>query len=273
MGVLNKIFQILITTSIIFIASILLWPSNGEDSEIKLKSGVAAIDSPGLDDLNKKAKESEEILDESKNPQEEEYTDIVKKYPERLVIEVPFTPQAPLGEWEKDFFQDGCEEASMLMAMRWVRGITLTGEEAREEIVAIANFEEERYGNYLDTSAQDTLKVMSEYYNYHNLEIREIKSVKDIQLVIAQGKIAMVPTDGVKLGNPYFTPPGPENHMVVVVGYDSEENEIIVNDPGTKRGEKYHYDEDIFIAAARDYPTGFHEPNMAINKLMIVVGR
>ncbi len=42
--------------------------------------------------------------------------------PLQLVTQsVPFTVQAPLGDWTDARQQDGCEEASVLMAMAWVR--------------------------------------------------------------------------------------------------------------------------------------------------------
>ncbi|MBI5913267.1 hypothetical protein HY839_02375 [Candidatus Azambacteria bacterium] len=88
--------------------------------------------------------------------------------PLRVLLDVPFTVQAPFGGWA-DARQDyGCEEASILMAMRWVRGETLTPAQAEQEIIAISEFEKERYGDFHDTSAQDTLKVVKAYFGYEN---------------------------------------------------------------------------------------------------------
>ena len=35
---------------------------------------------------------------------------------------VPFTSQAPSGQWDNPVYQDGCEEAAALMAVYWAEG-------------------------------------------------------------------------------------------------------------------------------------------------------
>src|SRR3989338_9613961 len=76
--------------------------------------------------------------------------------PEKVFIEnVPFTTQAPFADWEDDRQQDGCEEASVLMAIRWIRGQGITKQEALDEILAMSAYELEKYGSYHDTSAED----------------------------------------------------------------------------------------------------------------------
>ena len=79
--------------------------------------------------------------------------------------------------------------------------------------------------------------------------------------------------NGQKLGNPFFTAPGPERHMLVVIGYDPEKLEFITNDPGTRQGEAYRYPVNVLWLAIRDYPTGDHEPITEVVKKMIVIGR
>ena len=41
--------------------------------------------------------------------------------------------------------------------------------------------------------------------------------------------------------------------MLLVIGFDDEEGVFIVNDPGTRRGEKYRYPYEVFIKATRDW--------------------
>ena len=52
---------------------------------------------------------------------------------------VPFTSQAPTGQWSDERQQDGCEEASALMAMYWVQGKSLSSQEALTKILAISD--------------------------------------------------------------------------------------------------------------------------------------
>src|SRR3989344_1252246 len=72
--------------------------------------------------------------------------------------DVQFTSQAPNGDWDDQRQQDGCEEASSLMAVRWANRQSLTSSEALEEILAVSDYEQATYGNYHDTNAQDTVE-------------------------------------------------------------------------------------------------------------------
>ena len=187
------------------------------------------------------------------------------------LLKVPFTSQAPSAQWDNVVFQNACEEAAILMAMRWVEGRSLSKEEANKEIVAISDFEKKTYGHFHDRSAEDTAQLIMDYYGYANIEFQSDIGTNDIKVELAKGNAVIVPVNGQKLNNPFYTPPGPIEHMIVVVGYDSEAKEFITNDPGTRRGEQFRYPEDILDAALRDYATGFHEPITQINKVMIIV--
>jgi len=186
---------------------------------------------------------------------------------------VPFTSQAPFGEWSVPEFQDGCEEASAIMANAWVTGATLSPPSAKKEILDIAAFEKHAIGHSTDTSASDTKRLLLEqYFHLSHVELIENFAKRDLIAALSRG-IVIVPMNGQLLGNPNFTSPGPLHHMVVVIGYDPEAHEFITNDPGTRKGAGYRYDEDIFFRAARDYPTGIHEEPKMAEKNMIVVER
>jgi len=186
---------------------------------------------------------------------------------------VPFTSQAPFGEWSDDRQQDGCEEASVIMAMHWVRGdVSITREEAKKEILAISDWEQEKYGNYHDTSAEDTIsRIFNKYYNYKNVRLEKNATTDDIIKELEKGNLVVVPVNGIALSNPHFTSPGPERHMLVVIGYDYSKNEFISNDPGTSFGKDYRYAKNTLFNALRDYSTGSHSPIIGVNKNMIVV--
>ena len=184
---------------------------------------------------------------------------------------VPFTSQAPSGNWGNVVYQQGCEEASMLMAMFWVRGKKITQNGAEKAILAISNFEQKNYGEFRDTSIQDTAEIMKDYFDYQNIEIQNDITVEDIKRELGEGNVVIVPVNGQRLGNPFYTRPGPLQHMLVVRGYDEARGEFITNDPGTRRGEGFRYKEDILEAALQDYVTGYKEPIRAIHKSMIVV--
>lgn len=179
---------------------------------------------------------------------------------EEIEQEVIFTSQAPFGEWSDERQQEGCEEASSLMAVKWARDEQFSLSDARDEILKISDFELGKYGQYVDTSAYDTLsRIIKDYFGYQKAEL--IKNIGKQQLIseIKKGKIIIAPTKGRELNNPNFTSPGPLIHMLLIKGYNGNDKEFITNDPGTRNGKSYRYDEDILFNAISDYVTAEHK--------------
>ena len=191
--------------------------------------------------------------------------------PEKVLIDVPFTSQAPFGNWADERQDYGCEEASILMSVYWAEGKELTPKIAEEEIIAISEFEKKVYGNFYDTSAADTLKVLQTYFGYVNARVAYDIDVDDIKAELAGGNVVVVPINGRLLENPYFTPPGPPKHKIVIRGYDDVTGEFITNDPGTKRGEGYRYSYAVMKRALVDYPSGRDEEITDPRTAMIVI--
>ncbi len=186
---------------------------------------------------------------------------------------VPFLSQAPFGDWADERQQDGCEEASAIMAVAWARGKTaISKEDGLKEILALSDYELEKYGEYRDVALEDALPwIYQDYLGFAGARSQTIKSADEIIEALYAGNILAIPMDGQKLGNPNFTAPGPERHMLVVRGYDPQKDEFITNDPGTRRGEAYRYKRELFYAAIRAYPTGYHEKIERIEKKMIMI--
>lgn len=192
-----------------------------------------------------------------------------------LKYNVPFTAQAPFGDWDDPLQQDGCEEASALMAVYWAKGELLPDlETARAIIVAAGEWQQENYPTARDTSTQDTAdRIIKEYFDWPYAEVRDLTSLEQILESLQAGSLVITPMNGQKLGNPHYTEGGPERHMLVIIGYDAESQEFITNDPGTRQGRGFRYDQDTFWNAIRDYPTGSHEPIIEENKTMIIVSK
>ena len=186
---------------------------------------------------------------------------------------VPFTAQAAFGNWADDRQNYACEEASVFMAISWARGEGFTLAEAERAIIEISDYELAQYGEFRDTSAQDTLdRIVKGYFGYENAWLIEKVAVEDIIQELHAGNLVIVPVHGQKLNNPFFTFPGPVEHEILITGHDAETGEFIVNDPGTKRGENFRYYEDVLYNAIRDYDTGHHEPIDELRKPAIVIG-
>lgn len=191
-----------------------------------------------------------------------------------ILHSVPFVPQAPTGAWSDERQQDGCEEAASYMAILWAREelppITASGVE--QKLLEISDWEKKEFGDYHDTSVKDTVeRIFKGYFKYDNAQTRYDIDAEDIKRELYDGNIVVVPADGRKLNNPYFTPPGPERHNLIVRGYDPKTDEFITNDNGTKRGEGYRYKSSVLLGAIRDYPTGDHSPITESRRTMIVV--
>jgi hypothetical protein len=191
--------------------------------------------------------------------------------PESVQLAVPFTPQAPFGNWADPRQDYGCEEASLLMASHWLTGQSLTAEYSLEQITTIADWQLEHYGDFHDSSAADSAKIFVEYFGHNQPDIVYDITPADIRVQLALGNLVIAPVNGIVLDNPYFTPPGPGQHMVVITGYDDRTGEFITNDPGTKRGENLRYTYENFGAALRDYATGHGEPLLDNRTAMIVI--
>ncbi|MFZ2310895.1 MAG: C39 family peptidase [Patescibacteria group bacterium] len=190
----------------------------------------------------------------------------------KVLQNVPFTSQAPYGKWSDLRQEDGCEEASSLMAVKWARNEKLTSEEALKEILGSSDYTLKKYQEYRDLSITDTLNwVIKDYFNYNNAAISKDITLDKIITELTKGNVIIAPINGQIVGNPYFVAPGPINHMLVIRGYDPEKKVFITNDPGTRHGNLYEYDAQVLYKAIRNYPTGAHEPNNEINKDVIVV--
>lgn len=197
------------------------------------------------------------------------------KEEEKILITVPFVTQAPLGHWEDPRQQDGCEEAGVLMAIAWAKGGIDTSPVAAEQaIIALADWEQENYGEHRDVYIEEVAtRLFVEYFQYDQVETVVLKNKADIITALRQGKIILAPTNGQALKNPHFTSPGPERHLLVIIAYDSEKDEFITNDPGTRYGQSYRYPSDRLFEAIRAYPTGYHLPIIGVEKKVLLISK
>lgn len=212
--------------------------------------------------------QTEEIIPAQTEKQQPEKTPLPQM---AIIADVPFTSQAPFGDWADPKQQHGCEEASLLMARYWIQDKKLTKETALTEIFAMSEYEEKNYGVVYDLSIADTLKFWREYYGYKKSFTKYDVSAEDIKQEIAAGNPVIVPMDGTILKNPQYTAPGPQRHELVVIGYDNDSKEFITNDPGTRFGEGYRYSYENFMDSIRDYKTGFDAPIDGVVRAMLVI--
>lgn len=178
--------------------------------------------------------------------------------PEALPIElnlaVPFTSQAPTGNWDA-LHEDACEEASFFMAVEFYNGRAAGKVDPAlvdPELYKMVDLQTSLGMGY-SISAAEAVRFIDEYYGLETV-IVDNPTVEDIKELVAAGKPVIVPAAGRELGNPNFTGEGPLYHMYVIRGYTADT--FITNDPGTRNGENYIYAIDVVMNSIGDWNNG-----------------
>ncbi len=245
---------------------------NGEEKIVPQETKKEAVEQKE-EGGNSENRPASALNEREKNKSEEiraTTTEVAK--PRTYLQNMSFFAQAPFGEWKDPRQQDGCEEASALMAVAWAKGEKIDKTQAKNKILEIAEFEKKKYGGYVDTDTEDTVeRIINDFLGYEQARVVHNIVLENIKQEIIKGNVVLVPCNGRKLGNPNYTPPGPERHMLLIKGYDGVKEEFITNDAGTRQGENYRYKEDVVYEAIIDYPTGNHVPIEKETKSMIVV--
>lgn len=175
--------------------------------------------------------------------------------PKEANLDVPFSSQAPTGDWSMPY-QEACEETSAMMVDAYYKGKsgTIPAGEAAKTILAVVAYEQKILGYYRDTDVQATAKFIREFFKPTDVIVRPLKNVDEIKRAIANGYPVIVPAAGKLLPNPNFRNGGPLYHMLVVKGYTKDV--LITNDPGTRVGANFTYRTQDFLHAAHDWNGG-----------------
>ncbi len=179
--------------------------------------------------------------------------------PQSVYLNVPFAMQVPTGEWNDPRQKDGCEEASSIMAMAWVRGGSVPAEEVRRDIINMSEYENVLYGFFEDTSAQDTATLIRNYYQHTGVTVTTDITTEHIKTAIANNHPVIIPINTRFLHHPLYRN-GPIRHTVIVVGYDEALGEIVIHDPLYKNGAYVHVSETQLDTALWNYDSGVHLP-------------
>lgn len=177
--------------------------------------------------------------------------EIVFTLPTSKILAVSFVSQAPEKNWEQPW-QDACEEAVLLMFDAYYKGYNLSPLFARDEILKMVAWEENRGWGY-DIDAEQIKTMAAEYFKL-DLKIVENPTIEQIKEFIIAEKPVYIVASGKDLPNPHFQNGGPDYHALIIKGYD-EEN-FITNDPGTQFGEGFKYKYNDLINAIHDWNNG-----------------
>ncbi|MEA2006869.1 MAG: VanZ family protein [Patescibacteria group bacterium] len=218
-------------------------------------------------------KDQQDVIEEKETEviQEEVSVEIISQeqneLPKNVIIDVPFTSQAPFGVWDYTH-EEACEEASLIMVKYYLDKKKLSPQIAENEIQSLKQYQMKKYGRFEDSDMEELVDIAFDYYDLNNLKIVYDFSPKDLKEALAKNNPIIVPTAGRQLGNPFFTQPGPLYHNLVLVGYNG--NKIITNDPGTKRGEGFEYDLNVLFDSIHDFPGDKNKITQG-RKVMVVI--
>ncbi|MDD3284257.1 MAG: C39 family peptidase [Patescibacteria group bacterium] len=227
----------------------------GENSKNILNENVEMIHESSLrDDINTTNNNNEIVP----NPRPQTKLEINLK--------IPFTIQSPDQKWDEDY-KEGCEEASILMVYSFLENKDITVESAMKDIGDMISWQKESFGSQFDLSATTTIELAENFFNVSG-EIIEFNSIEDMKDILSSGVPLILPTAGRELKNPNFKGVGPLYHMLVVKGF-TKEGMMITNDPGTRKGKDYIYDENILWNAIADWDSGLK--NLNVNKKIGII--
>ena len=173
--------------------------------------------------------------------------------PATVNLDIPFTSQAPEGNWDQPW-QDACEEAAILMLDAYYKGYTLSPLFSKDELLKMVDWQTERGWGYsiplsqIEESARD---YMGDRFDFR---VIEDPSIDELKRLLAEGTPIYVVAYGKSLDNPNFTNGGPEYHAFIIRGYN--ENGFITNDPGTRNGKEFFYTYDNLMSSIHDWNGG-----------------
>lgn len=196
--------------------------------------------------------------------------------PGELNLAIPFTIQAPTANWDP-LHEETCEEASILMAAWYLEGKQGKAEagysnrvdpaDAEAALGKLVDWQRQTFGYFEDTTVAET-KQMAESQLGLTARVIENPTVEAVKRELAQDKVVVVPAAGQLLKNPYFKPPGPPYHMLVIRGY--KDNTFITNDPGTRRGEGLVYSQDVLMYAIHDWTGSDSTMNQGARRVLVL---
>jgi hypothetical protein len=189
--------------------------------------------------------------------------------PTAINLDIPFVSQAPHKVWDTDH-EEFCEEAATLMVASYIRtDRSVTDPDVAEaKLQQIKAYEMATFGYFEDTTAAETVRILREFFDIGSAQVMSNPTVEQIKSWIAAGKAVIVPSAGRELGNPNFKAPGPLYHMVVIKGFTAS-GQFITNDPGTRKGADYIYEQSVIMNAMHDWNGGDVSNG---RKVVIVVG-
>lgn len=171
--------------------------------------------------------------------------------PVQVNLAVPFTSQAPEGNWDQPW-QDACEEAAILMLDAYYKQYDLSVLFSKNELQKMVDWETAK--SWGGSISIERVQQATEHYIGSAGRIIENPTVEELKDLLASGHPILAVADGKTLQNPYFTNGGPVYHALIIRGYTP--THFITNDPGTRHGEAFQYTYDNLMSSLKDWNNG-----------------
>lgn len=177
-------------------------------------------------------------------------TPIPKIIPSVLILQVPFSPQAPTNNWSRN---EDCEETSVTMVNAFVGGNLedrLPAAAAQNAINNLKKWEQANLGYNANTGADATTKMAEGAFN---LKITPMTNYTedDLKRALTDNHPILLSINAKLLGSPQYANGGPTYHMIVLRGFKGDT--FIVNDPGTDGGDGNEYPFSVLQKASADW--------------------
>jgi uncharacterized protein YvpB len=190
--------------------------------------------------------------------------------PAAVILNVPFTPQAPLGNWAQR--QHTCEEASIVMVDRYLKG-DHNGNLIDPATADAAINQISGWKVAVDLTTQQIGELAKKNLGWQYKVLPADRLSMKQQLALGRPLIVGVRTHG--LGNPNY--PGYRNHFedpaysvshyLVVIGYEGDN--FVLNDPGLTKGKGYHISFDQLMHAIDDLDQAY--PDLNSGRVFVVL--
>jgi len=186
---------------------------------------------------------------------------------EEVLLNVPFTSQAPKHNWSLPY-SEACEEAALIMVDYYSKTSQLTVDLAEQLILEIVKWETDK-SYIIDISAQEMKSVSQDYLKklaivYENEEV----NIENIKWLLQEGYPVIIPIAGQHIGNSYYLPPGPPYHVIVIIGYNNDS--FVINDPGTQFGEQLQFSQEVILNGIHNW-AGSKKNVLEGEKAMLII--
>jgi hypothetical protein len=182
--------------------------------------------------------------------------------PPSVFIGVPYTTQAPLGNWDAAH-EDYCEAAAMLMYGAYLRGDrrpVIPPAEADQRMAQIVQWERATWPGVLNLPLADVAQVGAHFYGAAPV-LDPTATLAEVETILAAGHPVVIPlmTHGAPGGQRINPDYGwlDVYHVLLITGYGP--GYLVTNDAGIGRGQSLRYSWSVLQAAMQAQVPVMHQ--------------